>query len=251
MSHVDPDDWQTKIKALICDTGGTVFDWHTAVADGFAEVGRSRKIDADWASLTKTWRRLSTGMVDRGLPSEAGTATMDMDDVLLVTLDQTLQEHGIERFSEHDRRHLVLSWRNMRAWPDVQPGLHLLRSRFLVAPFTILKTALVMEASRRSEVEWDAVISCEMIGVYKTAPLTYATAMKWLDQPREAMLLVTTHNNDLEAAHHFGFHTAFVLRPAEWSDLPSADPDPSPLADIVADDFVDLARQLPVASVST
>jgi 2-haloacid dehalogenase len=232
------------ISALIFDTGGTIFDWHTAVVEGFTRVGAARGVDADWPAMTKTWRRLSTTMVDQGLPSENGRAVVDMDDVLLTTLQETLDTHSTTGFTAADQAELVLAWRRMQPWPDVPSGLPRLRSRFVVAPFTILKAALVIQASRRGGLSWDTVISCEMIGVYKTHPDTYATAARWLDQPHDGMLLVTTHNNDLEAAHRFGFHTAFIYRPDEWRDIASLDPEPSELADFVAQDLDDLADQL-------
>jgi 2-haloacid dehalogenase len=57
-------------------------------------------------------------------------------------------------------------------------------------------------------------------------------------------MLVSTHNNDIRAAHSYGFRTAFVFRPAEWGELPSPDPQPSEVAELAALDLEDLARQL-------
>jgi 2-haloacid dehalogenase len=237
---IDPQD----LDALIFDTGGTVFDWHTAVRSSLESVGSTRGLDADWGAVTKTWRRRSTTMVDVAMPTAHGVATIDMDDVLRLTLAETLNEHSIHGFSAEDEATLVAGWRGMPAWIDVPTGLPRLRDRFVVAPFTILKAALVIEASRRSNITWDAVISCEMIGVYKTRRPAYESAARWLDLPIERIMLVTTHNNDLEAAHGYGFATAFVERPHEWSDIPSPDPDASPLADLVAHDFEHLADEL-------
>ncbi len=47
-------------EALIFDTGGTVFDWHTAVKTSLESVGSARGLDADWGAVTKAWRRRST-----------------------------------------------------------------------------------------------------------------------------------------------------------------------------------------------
>ena len=235
-----------EIGALICDTGGTIFDWHEAVAAGFARVGSARGVRADWSALTKTWRKLSTTMVDVGLPTKNGRVTVDMDDVLLTTRLQTLEAYSVTGFADDDFRELVRAWRQMKPWPDILSAIPRLRGKFMVAPFTILKAALVIEASRSAGLSWDAVISCEMIGIYKTHPATYETAARWLGQSHDRMLLVTTHNNDLEAGHRFGFKTAYVYRPHEWHDIPSLDPEPSKFADYVAQDFNDLADQLGV-----
>jgi len=232
-----------QVKAIICDTGGTVFDWHTAVCTGFENAGSARGIKADWPALTKTWRKLSTKKVDVGLPMVNGKIEVDMDDVLADTLEETLNTHNVSGFTSEDRAQLVKSWRNMKPWADIPEGVRRLRKGLLVCPFTILKTALVIQASK-GRVDWDCIISCEMIGVYKTDPRTYATAAHWLDLPKESVLLVTTHNNDLKAAHKYGYKTAFIYRPKEWSDIASLDPEPDPSADIVANDFEDLASKL-------
>jgi 2-haloacid dehalogenase len=236
------------VAALACDTGGTVFDWHAAVHQAFERQGRLRGIDADWPALTKTWRRLSTRMVDAGLPVSEGRAAMNMDGVLEATLGATLERHEVTGFSARDRRDLVLSWRQMRPWPDVVKALPLLRERFIVCPFTILTTALVVEASRLSHLTWDAVISCEMIGVYKTDRRTYEMVARWLDLEPRQIMLVSTHNNDIRAARASGLQTAFVYRPDEWWDMPSPDPEPGADAELVAADFVDLAHQLGVST---
>lgn len=231
------------VDAMVFDTGGTLLDWHTAVRQALARTGAARGVSADWPAITKTWRMQSTSMVDAGMPEAAGRATMDMDDVLAATLRSTLVHHGIAGITPADEADLVLAWRRMAPWPDVTVALPVLRRRYVLAPFTILRTALVLEASRRAGLSWDAVISCEMIGVYKTRRHAYETAARWLDLPADRILLVSTHNNDIAAARSFGFHTAYVHRPDEWGDIPSRDPEPGEAAEIVATDLVDLARQ--------
>ena len=231
------------VSAMVFDTGGTLFDWHSAVHRALESRGAVRGIRADWPALTKTWRTLSTTLVDAGLPESGGRATMDMDDVLAVTLRAALEQHHVSGFSAGDEADLVLAWRRMEPWPDVPLALPLLRRRFVVAPFTILRTALVVEASRVAGLWWDAIISCEMIGVYKTQRTAYETAARWLDLPPDRIMLVSTHNNDIRAARRYGFHTAFLYRPHEWWDIPSRDAEPSEAAEIVAEDLVDLARQ--------
>jgi 2-haloacid dehalogenase len=235
------------VAALIFDTGGTLFDWHSAVHRALEREGARRGIAADWAAVTKTWRRLSTTLVDKGMPEENGRATLDMDGVLALTLEETLERHEIRDFTPEDSASLVLGWREMAAWPDVPVGLPILRSRYVVAPFTILRAALVIECSRRAGISWDAVISCEMIGIYKTRKPAYMTAARWLDLPPERIMLVSTHNNDIRAARSYGFRTAFLYRPDEWWDIPSLDPEPGEAVELVANDTVDLARRLGLA----
>lgn len=234
-----PDD----VDALVFDTGGTVFDWHTGVAAAFAEAGRRAGVDADWPALTKTWRRLSTDRVKAVTVEDDGRMDDDMDDVLRDTLAETLARHGV-RGLDAENAALVRGWRRMPAWPDSAEGIARLRRRYVVASFTILRTSTVIGSSRASGVEWDAIFSCEMTGVYKTAPASYANAARWLDLPPERIVLATTHNNDLAAARENGFRAAYIHRRREWAELPSPDPEPGPGADWVAEDIRDLAARL-------
>jgi len=232
-----------EVEALLFDTGGTVFDWHTGVSSAFAEAGARAGVAADWAALTKTWRRRSTDLVKAITVEQDGRMREDMDDVLRETLAVTLAEHDVAGL-EDETDALVRGWRRMPAWPDSAEGLARLRTRYVVASFTILRAATVIGSSRLAGVQWDAIFSCEYTGIYKTAPASYANAARWLDLRPEQIVLATTHNNDLAAAHDNGLRTAFIFRPDEWADAPSPDPEPGPAADWVADDIVDLARQL-------
>ena len=241
MNRTSPRD--VGVDALVFDTGGTVFDWHTGVTAAFADAGARAGVEADWPALTKTWRRRSTDHVKAVTTEHAGRMREDMDDVLRETLATTLAEHGVVGL-EAEADALLLGWRRMPAWPDSADGIARLRTRYVVASFTILRASTVIGSSRLSGVQWDAIFSCEYTGVYKTSPASYANAVRWLDLPPERVVLTTTHNNDLAAAHENGLRTAFIRRPDEWADAPSPDPEPGSVADWVATDILDLAQQL-------
>jgi 2-haloacid dehalogenase len=238
------DEIANSVGGITFDTGGTIFDWYAGVLAALSETGRRLGIDADWSAMTMEWRRLSTTMVNDGLPLSGGRATMDMDDVLAKTLDQVLDKYSLADLPASERTELVRAWRELDAWSDVATGLPRLRERFITAPFTILNTKLVIAASRRGRLNWDCIVSCEMIGIYKTHPDTYATTARWLGLEPQNILMVTTHNNDLRAAHACGYRTAYVYRPKEWGPIPSLDPEPDPVADLVCNDLDDLANQL-------
>jgi 2-haloacid dehalogenase len=120
----------------------------------------------------------------------------------------------------------------------------LLRQRWPLVSFTMLPTALVIDASRRQGMVWDAVFSCEMSGTYKPHPEAYRTTAQWLNLAPSEILMVACHNFDLDAARAVGFRCAFVRRPQEWGAAGPPDPHPNPANDFIADDFLDLARQL-------
>ncbi len=228
-----------KYQALAFDTGGTVLDWHGSIVAEVVGV-------ADWAdrgldvhAFVNDWRRRTMkGIVGQVNPS------FNMDDVHLRALDEAITHFALPTLGSAKRTELWRVWHRLRAWPDFAPALAALHAHVPVVSFTMLPTALVVDVSRRNGIVWDAVISCEMLGVYKPNPLAYTKAAALLNLEPAQILMVACHNFDLNAAHAAGFNTAFVRRPQEWG--PEGPPDPNPNMDYhhVVDGFDDLKREL-------
>ena len=150
-------------------------------------------IERDWHALANEHRRRSlrrmTGTVDPGF---------NIDDVHREVLGEVFYENGLGGSAE-ERRAIAERWHQLDAWPDVAAALHRLRRQRLCVSFTILSLALIVDVSRRNRIDWDAVIACEMLRVYKPHPDAYRRAAAYLAvEPRE-MLMVACHNFDLNA----------------------------------------------------
>lgn len=233
------DDDLGQVKALAFDTGGTVLDWYTGVRTALEQAGARRGLSADWDVITRDYRR-------RSLQTMLGAIgpRFTIDDVHRWVLEQLLIEHRLTALSPGDREEIWQSWHQLRAWPDFPAALIRLRRRYVVAAFTILSTSLVIDVSRSNELTWDALIACEMLGVYKTQPAAYRIAAGLLGvEPRE-VVMVACHNFDLLAARREGYRSAFVRRPAEWGPTGPPDPTPDPAHDFITDDFDKLATLL-------
>lgn len=228
-----------KIKALTFDTGGTILDWHGALFKRFEQAGERHGATCDWHVVTNDYRRLAM----RGIVGQVQPA-FNMDDVHRTALDEALAKHGLQAFTQPDRQHIFQAWRELSAWPDFSPALARLRKQFPVISFTMLPLSMVVDVSRRNGLDWDAVISCEMIGVYKPHPQAYLKVAQWLGLEPAEILMVACHNFDLNAARSCGFKTAFVRRPNEWGPEGPPDPTPHPASDLVANDFSTLADLL-------
>ncbi len=227
------------IKALTFDTGGTILDWHAGLCSRFEQVGERHGATRDWHVVTNDYRRLAMqGIVGQVQPA------FNMDDVHRTALDEVLAKHGLQDFTQPDRQHIFQAWRELSAWPDFPPALARLRKKFPVTSFTMLPLSMVVDVSRRNGLGWDAVISCEMIGVYKPHPQAYLKVAQWLGLEPPEILMVACHNFDLNAARSCGFKTAFVRRPDEWGPEGPPDPKPHPASDLVVDGFSALADRL-------
>lgn len=227
------------IKALAFDTGGTILDWHRGIAAALAELGARRGIVADWPAITNEYRRRALKAMTRQVRPD-----FNIDDVHRRVFDELAAEAGWTSLTEADRIAIQRAWHTLDAWPDFPAALVRLRRRHVVASFTILSTSLIVDVSRRNAIDWDCVVSCEMIGVYKPNREAYVTCARWLGLRPDEIMMVACHNFDLLAARAAGYRSAFVRRPDEWGAAGPPDPVPDPAHDLVVDDFGQLAERL-------
>jgi 2-haloacid dehalogenase len=227
------------IKALAFDTGGTVLDWHSGIRTMLTEAGTRHGIARDWEAITNSYRRRSL----RRMTNQTSPG-FNIDDVHREVLDELIAEHDLVAFSDAERASIARHWHSLDAWPDFPAALARLRSRHVVVSFTILSVALIIDTARRNKLHWDAVISCEMLDVYKPLPQAYQRAAKLLQLAPHEILMVACHNFDLDAARRVGYRTCFVHRPDEWGSAGPLDPVPNPETDLVVADFAQLAEQI-------
>ncbi len=228
-----------ELRAVAFDTGGTVLDWHGGLVRDFAPLAERHGLRVDAHALVNDWRRRTMqGIVGQQQPS------FHMDDVHRRVLDDTLAQFGATALTADEREHLWRGWHRLDAWPGFAAAQAALRRALPVVSLTMLPTALVVDVSRRNGLEWDAIISCEMIGVYKPHAHAYLTAARWLNLQPAKILMVACHNFDLNAAMQVGLKTAFVRRPDEWGPAGPPDPQPNRAYDFIEDDFDGLRRSV-------
>jgi len=229
----------TGIKALAFDTGGTVLDWHSGIRAALGETGARHGIQRDWAAITNSYRRRSLRrMTNQKSPG------FNIDDVHRDVLDELIAEHDLTVFSDAERASVARRWHSLDAWPDFPAALARLRGRHVAVSFTILSVSLIIDTARRNRLSWDAVISCEMLDVYKPLPEAYQRAAKLLQLEPRDILMVACHNFDLNAARGVGFRTCFVHRADEWGTAGPPDRVPDPATDLVVADFAQLADRM-------
>lgn len=233
------------IKALTVDTGGTILDWHTGFSTALAEIGARHGVERDWPALANELRRRSLRrMLKLGEHEPPG---YNFDGAHRAALDEVLAENGLDEISDAERHEIAYTRPHaFRCWPDFPEVLPRLRESVLCVSFTILSFRMIIDTARANDLCWDAVISCEAIGKYKTLPEAYRTAARFLQLRPQECCMVACHNFDLDAARAVGFKTAFVRRPDEWGAEGPPDPEPNPEHDIIVDDFPGLARALGV-----
>lgn len=226
------------IKACIFDVFGTLVDWRTSVAREVQNILSPWGVSLPWAEFADAWRQqYQPAMED----VRAGRMPFSKLDVLhRRNLDVVLAAYGIDHIDESTRRNLNLAWHRLDAWPDVAPGLQVLKQKYLVAPCSNGNISLMVALARRNGFPWDAILGAELARAYKPMPEVYLCAAAALDVAPEQTLMVAAHSADLAAAAAAGLRTAFVARPDE-NGLGLGEIAPRTLVDFSVQSLLELA----------
>ena len=231
-----------EVRALTFDVFGTVVDWRGSVIEEVERLGRSHGIDADWESFADAWRAGYGPAMDRVRRGELPWTPLDGLHRLI--LEGLLDHYGLVGLTETEIEHLNRVWHRLKPWPDVAEGLRRLREKHVTATLSNGNLALLVNLSKHAGLSWDCILSAELARHYKPDLEVYQTASDLLGLPPKAVMMVASHEFDLQAARRAGFKTAFVDRPELIDSVGAEHTDDGDGFDIVVNDFVELADRL-------
>jgi 2-haloacid dehalogenase len=230
------------VKALGFDVFGTVVDWRTSITREGEVFGREHKLNVDWLKFAVAWRDLYQPMMNKVRNGEIGWTKLD--DLHRMALDRLIEEFTITGLAEKDIDHLNRAWHRLDPWPDSVPGLTRLKTKYVLTPLSNGNVALMVNMAKRAGLPWDAILGAEPAQHYKPHPEAYLRTAGFLGIRPDELMLVAAHNGDLKAARSCGLRTAFVPRPMEHGPGQTKDLKPEADWDVVATDFVDLAKKM-------
>jgi len=229
------------VSALIFDVFGTVVDWRGSVIREGEELGRKRNLEVNWAAFADEWRGRYAPSMDRVRRGELPWANLDA--LHRASLEELLEEFGVEGLSEEEIDHLNKVWHRLDPWPDSVAGLARLKERYVISTFSNGNVALLTDMAKRAGLPWDLILSAELVRHYKPDPETYLMAPNLLDLRPDEVMLVAAHPSDLRAAQTHGLRATYVSRPLEWGPEGEAEPADSSF-DLVVEDLTELAEKL-------
>ncbi len=235
----------SQIKALTFDVFGTVVDWRNSVVPQVAAAAAKHGVlERDWWDFADRWRQ-GYGQACRELSRGEGAWRL-VDQIHRERLDELLEEFGLaDRLTESEKQDLNRAWHRLDGWPDSPDGLRRLTSKFIISTLSNGNFGLLVNMAKHAGLPWDAIISPDIVGAYKTSPKVYQGAAKILGLELGEVMMVAAHTGDLHAAKALGLATAFVHRPTEHGDSHLTEmPEDASSFDFVASDFHDLANQL-------
>jgi 2-haloacid dehalogenase len=230
------------LRALAFDVFGTVVDWRSSIIREGQMLSATKGLQVDWPAFADAWRAGYAPAMDR--TRGAGHDWADIDTLHRQILDELVPRFGLQSLSEAERVELNQVWHRLMPWPDAIGGLNRLRCRYPISTLSNGNVALLVDMARNAGLPWDCVLSGELIQKYKPDPEVYRMAAWLLGCAPQELMLVAAHPSDLHAAKACGLRTAYVHRALEFG----AEAPPRPARpegfDLIASDFVDLARQL-------
>ena len=232
-----------KVKGLFFDVGGTVFDWKNTVREKIQELAEKRGNDIDSEAFANDWRgemfKIHTRVRQGDLP------WINSDEMHLRALENMVGKYPI--VAGIDGRALVkATWHGLKAFSGAPEAIERLRSKYTVVVLTILSWESIVNSSKKANVQWDGILSCEFLGYYKPSLQSYQKATRLLGlKPAEAMM-VAAHEGDLAAARAAGMYTAYVKVPEEDNLSEGFGLHTETYFDVEAADFGALCKKLKV-----
>lgn len=230
----------SQVRALVFDVFGTVVDWRASIVREGELLGRARGLMVDWPAFADAWRAGYAPAMD----ATRGGDWVKLDVLHRRILDTLVPRFGLQSLTEAELDHLNLAWHRLLPWPDAVAGLNRLRCRAMIGTLSNGHLALLVAMAKNAGLPWDFVLSAELAAAYKPDPAVYRMALRLLADEPAQLMMVAAHPSDLRAAAACGLRTAYVHRPLEFGADRPFEPAPAGDFDLVATDFLDLARQL-------
>jgi 2-haloacid dehalogenase len=233
----------SNIRALLFNVFGTCVDWRTSVIAAGEAFGRAHGLrGVDWAGFADAWRSRYQPQMETVRTGRRPWTRLD--DLHRESLDVVLRELGLTGIPAADLDDLNRAWHRLDPWPDTVEGLTRLKTRYIIATNSNGNVALLLNMAKRAGMPWDTILGAETARCYKPMPDAYLRNVEFLGLTPPQVMMVAAHNGDLVAASACGLRTGFVPRPAEFGPGQTADLKPERAYDLVAADFVDLARRM-------
>jgi 2-haloacid dehalogenase len=199
-----------EVKVLAFDVFGTVVDWCGSVAKEIESLNPN----VDGQAFARAWRAGYRPAMQRVISGEIDWKPLD--ELHFEVLSQVLESVGMGALGETERRELNRSWHRLQPWPDSVPGIERLKSRYIVTTLSNGNISLMVDLAKFAGLPWDCVLSAEVFGAYKPSPETYLGVARIFDVRPDQVMLVATHQHDLDAARACGLVTAYIERPFEY-----------------------------------
>ncbi len=191
------------VNAIVFDAYGTLFDVHSVISRCEQLFpGRGEALSRVWRSkqLEYTWLRSLMGRYE------------DFEAITRAALNYACKSFDLP-LTDGAAESLMDEYRRLEPYSEVPAALHSLRARKLA----ILSNGspAMLEAMVRNAAlapAFDAVLSVDVLRIFKPHPSVYQLAVARLDTKAEDIAFVSSNYWDVAGATSFGFQTFWINR---------------------------------------
>jgi len=201
------------VKALFFDVGGTVFDWKNSACQAIEGYAQTHDQTIDSEAFAWDWRGEMFKV--RAEVAQGHLPWMNADGMHLRALEILTPKYPLlAKIDDPMALVKILSWES------------------------------VVNSSKKANVQWDGILSCEFLGYYKPSRQAYLSGVDLLGLTPDEAMMVAAHPADLAGAQRAGMHTAYVQVPEEDLVFAETGQEEKHSFDIEARDYDDLCQQL-------
>lgn len=234
------------IKTLLFDVFGTSVEIRNSLVQHGERWSQEHQISVDWELLVENWIENHQKTVEQIRAGQKPWMTIDQIHEkalrgLLAKYASSEVQWSAKTVSEISR-----FWHQLNPWNDVPVGLRRFHSKFKLGTLSNANEELLKDLAAWGDLQWDFIFSGAQVKHYKPDPEVYKFAAQVLGEAPGEMMLVASHEYDLQAAKKLGWKTAFIIRDDESLLSRLQFLSKKLRYDFVASSFTDLAEQLGV-----
>ena len=200
---------KTPIKAVLFDYMGTCLDWHSSIVQALPSALSEEEKSEFALEVRQAYFDENADRIRKGLEVE------NFDNTQRRVLDAFLEGRPEVKhaFSPAVKERFVSAWHHQKAWPDVPEAIKKLKRErgWEVYVHANGSTRLQLDITKSAGLQFDLLLSSELLGSYKPAPESYLKALKVLQLKPEECVMVAAHAYDLRGAKAVGIKTVYVL----------------------------------------
>lgn len=223
------------IKVISFDVFGTVVDWFSSIRNEVESLG----LDVPADKFARAWRSGYKPAMQKVLSGELGWTLID--DLHFMILEEVLKEFNVHGMTDEEKDHLNKGWHRLAPWPDSSEAIERLNRQFKTCTLSNGNLSLLENLSEYANLHWSKIFSAETFGTYKPDPKMYLGVASTFGVEPSNVLMVATHQDDLDAAKQVGLRTAYVRRPLEYG-IENFTKSYSDDNDLVLNDLIELAE---------
>jgi 2-haloacid dehalogenase len=203
------------VKTLLFDVFGTSVEIRNSLVQQGEVWSQHHQISVDWELLVEAWiaDHQRTIQLIRG----GQKPWMTVDQIHVTALRGLLERYASSEVQWSDKNIWEISrfWHQLNPWNDVPSGLRRLGSKFKLGTLSNANEELLKDLASWGHLQWDVIFSGAQVKHYKPDPEVYKFAEKILVESPGEIMLVASHEYDLQAAKKLGWKTAFIMRDNE------------------------------------